>query len=410
MDTITRGTLPRLLSNDDACYLFDRMEFQKNISSMNEAFKGLYSNFQLSYSFKTNYLVDICRTVNSCGGFAEVVSRYEYWYARKIGFPDNRIVFNGVDPCPELKVMAAENGCIVNVDNYHELCSIVTVAEQRNSHIKIGLRVNFSIMNGVKSRFGIDVEEGDEMKKCLLLLNIQSHVKLGGIHCHIGSSRPLKYWAMKAAKMAWLAREFGAEYVDLGGGMYGPMPESLAKQFEEYEPSYEKYAEEICGYMKKFFPNEECRLMIEPGTALVGNTMEMVATVTGIKQVRGKWFVTVNCNSNHLGVIADMKELPIDVIHLSPEGSREKIKDAVVCGNTCLEYDYLSRNFSGELSIGDRLVFKNVGAYSISSSRQFIVPRPEVREKDTGEVLRPAETEEDIFRIYFASCSTSLDS
>ena len=92
----------------------------------------------------------------------------------------------------------------------------------------------------------------------------------------------------------------------------------LAEQFNGYAyGGYEEYAQIIAGTMKKAFPDEDVMLMIEPGTALVGNTMKMAATITNIKFVRGQIYLTANCASNHMGVIADMKKLVPEVVHMN---------------------------------------------------------------------------------------------
>ena len=57
-------------------------------------------------------------------------------------------------------------------------------------------------------------------------------------------------------------------------------------------------------------------------------------------------------------------------------------------GTTCTEFDVLVRDFTGELSIGDSIVFEHVGAYTLVTSRQFITPRLGVYDLHTLECLR----------------------
>ena len=45
--------------------------------------------------YKTNYTPQLCRIVNDEGGYAEIASEMEYYAARKIGVPINKIVYNG---------------------------------------------------------------------------------------------------------------------------------------------------------------------------------------------------------------------------------------------------------------------------------------------------------------------------
>ena len=392
-------------------YLFNEDTFYENIVNMGKAFHRLYGNTQAAYSFKTNYLADICQIANEAGLLAEVVSPYERRYAMELGFSPDRIVYNGVIPNASEKVKLASCGGFVNVDNYDELSEIYLLAKEQDITIPIGIRVTFDTGNGLKSRFGIDldgeklpIECGDDFSCAMKLFEHNKHLVFRGFQCHIGSARQPKYWAKKIERMIELAKEYDAKYIDLGGGMFGPMAPELAQQFDGYATGgYEEYANIIAGAMRKAFPDESVMLMIEPGTALVGNTMKIAATITGMKFVRGQAYLTANCASNHMGVIADMKRLVPEVVHMG--GDLCNLTDAIVGGDTCLEYDYLVKGISGEFAIGDRLVFDNVGAYSISSSRQFIVPRPKVVSEVTGEVLREAEGFTDMFGRYLEKTS-----
>lgn len=328
---------------------------------------------------------------------AEVVSLHEYLYARKIGFPCDRIIFNGVAPAPMAKYECALGGGIVNVDSYDEYKEISAIAAVKTK-IKLGVRVNIDVGNGVTSRFGVDVMSSDLCKLMEEMCN-DPYVTFSGFHVHIGSAREPLYWRAKIVKMIELAQEFNADYIDLGGGLYGTMPDELACQFKGYPGSFNEYFDFIGSAMKKAFPDENVKLIVEPGTALVGNAFMVATTVTGIKNVRGKTFITVDCNSNALGVICDIKDIPYRIVHTGLNTPVE-VTDADICGNTCLEFDYIRRHVNCDVAIGDYVFFDNVGAYSISSSRQFIVPRMAVVDADTGEVLRQAENTLDMFYMY----------
>lgn len=148
--------------------------------------------------------------------------------------------------------------------------------------------------------------------------------------------------------------------------------------------------------MKKTFPKEDVRLILEPGTALVGNTMVLVSEAVNIKTANGRQYVTLNCNSNHAGFLCDCKNIPVEVIQNGNDESVH-IENGYLAGNTCLEFDYLRKDFTGDIAVGDTVVIKNVGAYSFSSSRQFIVPRLATYDAE-GNLLMEAETYADMFR------------
>ena len=404
MDTIISGISQLLTSRGDdgsAFYVFDSEALEKNIADMLKAFRSRYRKFNIAYSYKTNYLKRICDIVKGMGCYAEVVSPSELFYAKNgiLNRPD-RIVYNGVIPDIN-RVYEAGAGAKVNVDNLGEFIRMEKFADlagvKQECRIPVGVRLNFDIGTGVVSRFGVDVD-GSEFPLIMRAICESRRFRFGGFQCHIGCGRPVKYWGRKAHEMAFLACKYDAEYIDLGGGMYGPMQESLAKQFDEYAESYDEYAEAVCGEIVRIFPDQDIELIVEPGTALVGNTMSVVAQVTDIKTVRGQSYITVNCCSNQLGVICDVKSIPAYVIPTG--GDAVDVDNATIAGDTCLEFDYLKKGFTGRIAIGDKIVFSNVGAYSISASRQFIVPRLPVIDLKTGATLRAQESEEDMFGTY----------
>ena len=108
MTTTTNEILRELWSRDDSpMYLFNENTLYENIVNMGKAFHRHYGNTYAAYSFKTNYLADICQIVNEAGLLAEVVSPYERMYAMELGFTPDRIVYNGVIPNPAEKVKLA---------------------------------------------------------------------------------------------------------------------------------------------------------------------------------------------------------------------------------------------------------------------------------------------------------------
>ena len=405
MDTTMTEILARLtLSDDPAAYYFSFPTLENNLSSLSTAFKSLYPAFFIAYSFKTNYLKSICEKILDSGHMAEVVSPAEYDYARSLGFPTNRIVYNGVIPDSEEKFMLASHGGYVNVDNIGEYNELAGMAYDRHRPIEIGIRVNVDVDNGLISRFGVDTSS-TEFIEIMRAIQINPYVKFRGFQTHIGTSRQLKYWKNKIDVMVWLAKEHGAKYIDLGGSLFGRMPDELSCQFSGYVGSFDEYAAVVATKMAQEFPDHDVDLILEPGTALVGNTMCVAAKVTNIKHVRGQTFVTVGCGSNHIGMLCECRDIPAHVFH-NPHIQEERIdvKNAIIAGPTCLEFDYIKKGFSGSLLPGDIIVFANCGAYSLSASRQFIVPRLPVYNAENGLLIMRGEVSADMLgKYYFCS-------
>ena len=216
-------------------------------------------------------------------------------------------------PDLEYKYHIAANHGIINIDNYEEFAALLEKAEERHDLIQLGLRVSLDVGNGVISRFGVD-PDGEEFQKIMQEIRDSRYVELGGFHCHIGSARPVRYWKEKMLKLISLLQKHGGDYADFGGKMFGPMSESLAKQFSDYHASFRPYAEVTAGLLKEAFPDERVKMIIELGTALVGNTMDVLASVKSIKVIRGVTYITVDCCSNQLGFICDCKDIQFEII------------------------------------------------------------------------------------------------
>ena len=200
-------------------------------------------------------------------------------------------------------------------------------------------------------------------------------------------------------KLIDLLQKYGGYYADFGGGMFGLMPESLARQFSDYPASFQPYAEVTAGLLKEAFPDERVKMIIEPGTALVGNTMDVLASVKNIKVIRCVTYITVDCCSNQLGVICDRKDIPFGIIQNS-DRQRICVENAVIVGNTCREFDYIRNGVTGELGVGDFIRFENLGAYSISTSHSFIVPPLDVVDEVSGRLLTTKVDSFSMFQKY----------
>ena len=76
-------------------YILKMDEFAENVSGFKKSFEKHYRNFNIGYSYKTNYIPYVCRKANELGLYAEVVSELEIDLARKIGVYPENIIYNG---------------------------------------------------------------------------------------------------------------------------------------------------------------------------------------------------------------------------------------------------------------------------------------------------------------------------
>lgn len=390
----------------DSWYILDIERFRKNYREFAKAFQGIYSPTKVSYSYKTNYIPELCKVIDDEGGFAEVVSEMEYDLAIAIGVEPSRIIVNGpYKPAPVLEKFLC-NGSMVNLDSYSEYISLIQILKKYpNSSFNIGLRCNFELSDLSTSRFGFDIENNAFYEMVDGLMSFEN-VKLTNLHCHF-PIRELRLFEERAAKMIELYKRLNKKgeiiSIDLGGGLGGKIDEIIRKQLNYGVAEYKDYAHVIATKFEEEFRHTEKKpiLFLEPGTSLVADTLKFVCSIVEIKEIRGKFIAMTSGSKVNFHPLASKLNLPIKVFG-KPNLKRDFYKEIDISGYTCMENDYLNRNYNGELSVGDFIVLDNVGSYSIVFKPPFILPNVPIITlyKDEIKIIKKSETFEYIFQTY----------
>lgn len=385
----------------EAFYLLDSKKFRNNFVELKNAFSDIYSEFNIAYSYKTNYIPKLCKIVNELGGYAEVVSEMELELALKIGVSYDKIIWNGPIKNKQIVESFLLKGGIINIDNYYELNDIKEIVNNNKDIIfNLGVRCNFDVCDDVVSRFGFDVSS-DDFNNTIDYLKNTKNMRFVSLQCHF-AKRQIEYWKNKVEGIIKVIDKIGyiPDIVDVGGGLFGKMNESLEKQFDCKIPTYKEYAEIIATSFKERFLNEDKKplLLIEPGSALVGDCMKFVSVVKSIKNIRGKNYATVLGSQKNISMSG--VNPPIEVIRLGNDTKTYDNLDFV--GFTCIESDVLYHNYSGDLSVNDLLVIGNCGSYSIVMKPPFILPNFPILEINNNEIeiVKNKETFDDVFKTY----------
>ena len=387
----------------DAFYLLESAQFRKNYAELKGAFTKIYPRFNIAYSYKTNYTPKLCKIVNELGGYAEVVSDMEMEIALRIGVDPKMIIWNGpyknAKKVEELLLL----GGTVNLDSVYEFALVREIAKKYpGATLRLGIRCNFEVNDGVTSRFGFDVA-GEEFKAALALIDELPNACLAGLQCHF-ATRSLHTWRPRAEGMLKLLDEIGIvpSRIDLGGGLFGKMHESLKAQFDSEIPTYEEYANAVAPLFAERFADMENppELLIEPGSALVGDCMRFASKVVNIKDVRGKAIATLLGSIYNINPTLNKKNPPIEVFSMG--GEQKEYTDLDFGGFTCIESDYLYRHFAGALAQGDMVIFGNVGSYSVVLKPPFILPNFPVIDISEGneDLIKRGENFDDLFHTF----------
>lgn len=385
----------------EAFYLLNSAQFRKNYAELKAAFNNIYPNWNIAYSYKTNYTPKLCKIVNELGGYAEVVSEMELEIAKRVGCKMDRVIWNGpIKNVPIMEQFLLDGGTI-NIDCIEELEQVKDIHNRHSDKlIHIGIRCNYEVNDGVVSRFGFDVD-GEDFMEAVKFATTTKNVKFINFQCHF-AKRQIAYWPARAKGMVDLIDYLGIipERIDIGGGLFGKMEDSLRAQFSCEIPDYEAYAKAAAQVFADYFADKDVKpeLLIEPGSAVVGDCMKFIGTVKTIKNVRGKWIATVLGSQKNISMTGINP--PMEVIAMG--GEQNEYKDLDFVGFTCIEGDVLYHNYTGKLAHQDVIVISNCGSYSLVMKPPFILPNFPVLDISEGktEVIKRAENFDDLFHTF----------
>lgn len=362
------------------CFILDKDEFLRSIIGFYNAMKSEFSQTIIGYSVKTNSLPYCLCIAREQGCYAEVVSADEYDLALLCGYRKDHIIYNGPMKSKETFIDAIIGGAIVNIETHRELDWLRELPKEGT--YKVGLRLNVNISkvssedadaDNDNSRFGYS-DETNEFQNALRCIEQLNNVNLVGLHIHrTAHSRSVRFYknSIKYACETMLKYGLKLRYIDVGGGYFGVFPN---------KPSYREYAyafkEVLAGYGL-----DEMQVIVEPGNALIASCFSFLSEVIDVKHVeQDKWFITTDGSRNDIDPFFRKSSYLSEVI---TEGKGVVVDEQIISGCTCLEYDRLFSIYNKPLlQVGDKILYNNVGAYTMCLTPMFIryIPNVYVRE------------------------------
>lgn len=359
-----------------------------DIELLRNALHDYWGNFVMGYSVKTNSLPWLLTYLKNQGFYAEVVSGTEYDLVRRLGFEDQRIIYNG--PIKERSVFEQVllHGGYVNLDSSAELVWMEELSAQYPEHsFSIGVRVNCDIASlspteqlasSEGGRFGYCYENG-VLKEVVCRLQNLPNVNVKGLHLHSSTqSRSVHVFGALAQMAVRIAKEYQLllDYIDMGGGYFGGRDDM---------PNYRDYFKEICHVLGSYFDPAKTTLIAEPGVSLVSRAITFETTVLDVKDIRGRKFVVTDASRVNLNPLVTRHVYPHHIIYSGDPTPRQKVPCQWICGATCMEYDKLFElTDDSELLPGDQIIYDTAGGYTMCLNPLFIhyFPAVLVEKKD----------------------------
>ena len=258
---------------------------------------------------------------------------------------------------------AADSGMLCDYVAFNSVNQLRSHRDALHRAVRVGLRVNpeLSFIGDARydpcrpaSRLGEPLstaaeilDEGDSMSGLLLHTNCDA-TDFGQLEATVNKIRRGLGHRLEDGRLRW---------INLGGGYL-------------FEDEYGGDALDMAPLYRTIdFLNRGCSLetIIEPGAALIRTACCLVSTVLEIQTRRGGRTAILDTTVNHMPEVFEYQYEP-DVL-----GHRDDADwTCTLAGCTCLAGDVFGEyNFDHPLAVGDRVVFLNMGAYTLVKAHMF---------------------------------------
>ncbi len=383
------------------CYIYSRNTLLRHFRAFDQAFSAV--PHLTAFAVKANSNPALLRLFTREGGGADIVSGGELYTALHAGVPADRIVFAGVGKQEDEIRDALRAGILMfNVESPQELHLIHEVAGRMRKVAPVALRVNPDIdpkthpyvSTGLKkSKFGMRIPEALEQYRRAQGLR---HVKVVGVHSHIGSQltdvRPFVAAVQRIVELVRSVHELGADlrYIDIGGGL------GISYEYQGEEPPPPK---ELAQAVVPLIQPTNCTLVLEPGRVIAGNSGVLLTRVLYTKDTPEKRFVVVDAGMNDL-IRPSLYQAYHEILPVVRQPRDERAVDVV--GPVCESGDFLALDRKlPEARPGELLAVMSAGAYGFAMASNYNSrPRPAevLVDGKRWSVIRRRETYRDLLR------------
>ena len=369
-----KGTFPieKFKALETPFYYYDMALLQQTLDVVKT--EAGRSGYHVHYAIKANANPRILQLIAANGLGADCVSGGEIKAALAAGFPANQIVYAGVGKSDwEINLGLDKDIFCFNVESAAELEVIQELAAAKGKVAPIALRINpevdahthAKITTGMKeNKFGINLSQiGGVFER----IKQMDHVKLIGLHCHIGSQiTDMSAFRNLAIRMNEIQEELAAhglevENLNFGGGLgidyYHPNHLSIPA-FDNYFAVFKQLLELRPGQQVHF----------EPGRSIVAQCGSLIARVLYVKEGEYKKFAILDAGFTEL-----IRPAMYDAYHrIENISSDEPTELYDVVGPICESSDVFGKEVElNRAHRGDFFALRSAGAYGEIMASQY---------------------------------------
>jgi ornithine decarboxylase len=340
-------------------------------------FERCFPGASIHYAMKANSEPLVLKTLNEAGSGFEAASKYELDLLKKAGVSPKKIIYGtSVKPLDHIKYFRNYGVDVFACDSFTELEKIAAAAPGSKVYVR-------AVVNDSGSVFKFSEKFGTEIRNIVPLLMRAKDLGLKpyGVSFHVGSQatnpmawasalkdlkRPLK--DLKKAKI-------DIEYLNMGGGF----PCNYASTEDDDLNLQDIASKTLKAYRKLPY---QPKIMLEPGRGMVATSGILVASVIGrVERPTHTWlFLDAGVYNALFEAMAYQGSTRYQVSSIWRSFNSGETMFALA-GPTGDSPDIITREalLPKDIDIGHRLLFHNVGAYSLVVTSPFNgFPKPKV--------------------------------
>ncbi|MFX1308483.1 MAG: diaminopimelate decarboxylase family protein [Promethearchaeota archaeon] len=347
--------------------IFLENRIRDNIKTFINIFSSEFTNFGCYYSFKANYLSEICKIVLSEGIGAEIVGLPELKLALKIGFPSDRIIVGGPYLSKELIKLSIENKVKeIIIYDLNDLKKVNSIAQNSNYIQNICIRVNSQKYD---SKLGVKLNEKKVTQFAQTLKSYQN-IKIKSILSHYSTQmNDINQFKQNVSSIVYNLKLFSEHGIvindiNLGGGFPEAtvMPQHQLKQI----------AKEMKTNLEELEVNYN-HIYFEPGRYFLGDAGLFISKIVNVGENR---WVFLNIGNNICPKFARCSLRFYNVSQINkPHKHKTSIAGIIPTDQDVLAKDYF---FTENLMKGDKVLVTNTGAYCLTFSNRFPYLLPKI--------------------------------
>lgn len=372
-------------------YIYDEERIRSQCAAIVEAGKQYPKSFKAYYASKAFPNAAVERIVHGQGLGIDAASEGEMRVALMAGVPAEDILLHGAYKTDAFLELGISRGAgRIVVDSFGEIARIQSIAARLGKTVQVLMRINPGIEaethEAVRTadldvKFGFPLLEGEALRATAMLKEC-SHIRLRGVHCHVGSQVfKMDVFDLAAQMLLEFMQKAGEVYgapldeLNLGGGFGAYYKESdTPKEMQECVQTITHYVQKHAKALGMELPS----LMIEPGRAIVAEAAVSVYTVGMIKEIPGiNTYVVIDG-----GLFENPRPQLYGSVYTAflPNRMDEPAERTYTVSGFCCETDTLiKKSLLPDVKEGDLLAFLTAGAYQAAMASNYQrTPRPAI--------------------------------